>query len=199
MTSLQQIYADAQAKWRELQESELPVFFVGSATCGRAAGATEVLERLRSHIKAEKIKANVIEVGCLGPCSFEPLVIVQKSGAPGICYANVGPDEIIQILENYVLGDDPCPQWALGTMTPGQINGIVDFNEHPLMRRQVRNVLRNCGLIDPENVNHYLARDGYRGFLQALEIGPDKALGEVKESGLRGLPGCSRDNKISDL
>jgi len=52
MTSLQQIYTEAQAQWRELQESELPVFFVGAATCGRAAGATEVLQQLRSCIWA---------------------------------------------------------------------------------------------------------------------------------------------------
>ena len=190
MTSLKQIYTQAQAQWRELQESELPVFFVGAATCGRAAGATEVLQSLRNHIKAGKINALVIEVGCLGPCSFEPLVIVHKSGTPRVCYANVGPDQIIHILENHVLGDDPCAQWALGKMTPGQLNGIEDFNEHPMMRRQVRNILRNCGLIDPENVHHYLARDGYRGFLQALEIGPDKTLEEVKTAGLRGRGGA---------
>jgi NADH:ubiquinone oxidoreductase subunit F (NADH-binding)/ferredoxin/(2Fe-2S) ferredoxin len=190
MTSLQQIYTEAQAQWRELQESELPVFFVGAATCGRAAGATEVLQCLRDHIKAKKINARVIEVGCLGPCSFEPLVIVHKSGKPRVCYANVGPDQIFHILENHVLGDDPCDQWALGKMTPGQLNGIDDFDEHPMMRRQVRNILRNCGLIDPENVHHYLARDGYRGFLQALEIGPDKTLEEVKLAGLRGRGGA---------
>jgi NADH-quinone oxidoreductase subunit F len=190
MSLLRQIYTKTQAQWRELQESELPVFYVGAATCGRAAGATEVLQVLRDHIKAKKINALVVEVGCLGPCSFEPLVIVHKSGTPRVCYANVGPDRIIQILENYVLGDDPCAQWALGKMTPGQLNGINDFNEHPMMRRQVRNILRNCGLIDPENVHHYLARDGYRGFLQALEIGPDKTLQEVKKAGLRGRGGA---------
>jgi NADH-quinone oxidoreductase subunit F len=190
MTSLQQIYTKAQAQWRELQESELPVFYVGAATCGRAAGATEVLQHLRSHIKTRKINAKVIEVGCLGPCSFEPLVIVHKSGTPRVCYANIGPDEVIQILEKHVLGNDPCAKWALGTMTPGQLNGINDFNDHPMMRRQVRNILRNCGLIDPENVHHYLARDGYRGFLQALEIGPDKTLEEVKTAGLRGRGGA---------
>jgi NADH-quinone oxidoreductase subunit F len=190
MTSLQQIYIEAKEEWRQLQESEIPVFFVGAATCGRAAGATEVLEVLRDRIGRKKINAKVIEVGCLGPCSFEPLVIVHKSGSPRVCYANVGPDEIVQILENYVLGDDPCSQWALGTITPGKLDGIKDFNEHPMIRRQVRNILRNCGLIDPENVHHYLARDGYRGFLHALEIGPDKTLGEVKMAGLRGRGGA---------
>ncbi len=187
---LRQVFTEAQAQWRKLQDSEIPIFFVGAATCGRAAGAGEVLQRLRSHIEAKKLNAQVVEVGCLGPCSFEPLVIVHKSGAPRICYGNVGPDEIIHILENHVLGDDPCKQWALGKMTPGQLDGIDDFDAHPMMRRQVRNILRNCGLIDPENPYHYLARDGYRGFLQALEIGPDKTLEEVKAAGLRGRGGA---------
>ncbi len=190
MTLLQQAFTEAQAQWRKLQESEVPIFFVGAATCGRAAGAGEVLQSLRSHIEAKKLKAQVVEVGCLGPCSFEPLVIVHKSGAPRICYGNVGPNEIIHILENHVLGDDPCSQWALGKMTPGQLDGIDDFNEHPMMRRQVRNVLRNCGLIDPENPYHYLACEGYRGFLHALDIGPDKTLEEVKAAGLRGRGGA---------
>ncbi len=190
MTSLQQAFTKAQSQWRKLQESEVPIFFVGAATCGRAAGATEVLQCLRSSITAKKLNALVVEVGCLGPCSFEPLVIVHKSGAPRVCYGNIGPDEIIHILENYVLGDDPCSEWALGKMTPGQLDGIDDFDTHPMMRRQVRNVLRNCGLIDPENVHHYLARDGYRGFMQALQIGPDETLEEVKAAGLRGRGGA---------
>jgi len=190
MTLLQEVFDKAGAQWRKLEVSNIPVFFVGAATCGRAAGAGEVLERLRSHIKARAIDALVVEVGCLGLCYLEPLVIVHKPGAPRVCYGNIGPDEIIHILENHVLGDDPCAQWALGKMTPGQLEGIGDFNDHPMMRRQVRRILRNCGLINPENVHHYLARDGYRGFLRALELGPDKTLEEVKAAGLRGRGGA---------
>ncbi len=190
MTSLQQVCSKAKAQWDKLQDSEVPVFFVGAATCGRAAGATDVLQALRSRIKQEKLDVLVVEVGCLGPCSFEPLVTVHKSGSPRVCYGNVGPDDVIHILEKHVLGDDPCARWALGKMTPGQLDGIDDFAAHPMMRRQVRNILRNCGLINPENVHHYLARDGYRGFLKALELGPDKVLEEVKAAGLRGRGGA---------
>jgi len=199
MTSLQQAYTAARAQWEKLQASEVPIFFVGAATCGRAAGATEVLQALRGRIEQDKLDVLVVEVGCLGPCSFEPLVIVHKSGSARICYGNVGPDEVIRILENHVLGDDPCAQWALGKMTvcPNerltaslQTDGIEDLSAHPMMRPQVRNILRNCGLIDPENVHHYLARDGYQGFLKALELGPEKTLDQVKASGLRGRGGA---------
>src|SRR3972149_8094917 len=101
MTSLQQNYPRAYAHWRRLEDSKVPVFFVGAATCGRAAGAAEVLEHLRRRIKTKKLNVIVVEVGCLGPCSFEPLVIVHKPGAPRICYGNVGPGEVIRILGNY--------------------------------------------------------------------------------------------------
>ncbi|MFQ6111321.1 MAG: NADH-quinone oxidoreductase subunit F, partial [Nitrospinota bacterium] len=190
MTSLQDAYSKAEAQWRELVGGEVPVFFVGAATCGRAAGAGEVLAHLRSEIEARGVEARVIEVGCLGPCSLEPLMIVHKPGSPRVCYGGIGPREAARILERHVLGDDPCAKLALGKMTPGELDGIGDFSEHPMLRGQVRNVLRNCGQIDPENVYHYLAREGYRGFLKALEMGPDRTLEEVRASGLRGRGGA---------
>jgi NADH-quinone oxidoreductase subunit F len=173
-----------------LQTSSVPVLYVGTATCGRAAGAGDVIARIQTEIWNKNIDVKLVQVGCLGLCCFEPLVVVQKPGSPQVCYGNVDPDKIARILEKYVLGDDPCAEWALGTMTPGELDGIGKFSEHPMMTRQVRHVLRNCGVINPKDMSHYLARDGYRGFLRALELGPDKTLEEVKESGLRGRGGA---------
>lgn len=195
MTSLQQVCTKAKARWDELQDSKVPVFFVGAATCGRAAGATDVLEALREYIERKKLDIKVVEVGCLGPCSFEPLVIVHKSGSPRVCYGNVGPDQVIRILENYVLGDDSSlaggPELQISNFGfPISTAPALDAGIREMMRRQVRNILRNCGLIDPQNVHHYLARDGYRGFLKALELGPDKVLQEIKAAGLRGRGGA---------
>ena len=190
MSSLQQAYAEADKQWHALENSETPVFMVGAATCGRAAGAGDVLTRLRETLDQRGADATVIEAGCLGPCSYEPLVIVQKPGSPRVLYAKVGPDEIEAILNRYALGDDPCAEWALGTMDGERLDGVAPLIEHPLMRGQTRNVLRNCGQIDPENVGHYLARDGYRGLLRALEIGDEKTVAEVEASGLRGRGGA---------
>jgi len=190
MRSLKEHYSEAADQWEALQTSSTPVLYVGAATCGRAAGAGDVIKRLQAEIRDKRIDAKVVEVGCLGLCCFEPLVVVHKPGSPQVCYGNVDPDKIASILEKYVLGNDPCAQWALGTMTPGELKGIGKFSEHPMMTGQVRHVLRNCGVIDPIDMSHYLARDGYRGFLQALELGPDKTLEEVKEAGLRGRGGA---------
>jgi NADH-quinone oxidoreductase subunit F len=190
MNALAERYAAAEQSWHALEASRVPIFFVGAATCGRAAGAGETLERLRAEIQARAVEAQVIETGCLGPCSLEPLVIVHKPDAPRLCFGNVGATEIVQILQRHVLGDDPCAEWALGTLTPGSVDGIGAFTDHPMMRGQVRRVLRNCGLIDPENVEHYLARDGYRAFLRALEVGPEQVLDLVKRAGVRGRGGA---------
>lgn len=190
MTSLQQAFSKAQAQWQNLEYSNVPVFFVGSATCGRAAGASELLNSLRTHLQTQAIEAQVVEVGCLGLCYLEPLVIVHKPGVASVCYGEVSPERMIEILDKHVLGDDPCGQWALGTMSPGELDGIGEIKDFPMMRAQVRRVLRNCGIIDPESLEHYLARDGYRGFLHALDIGPEKALEQVKASGLRGRGGA---------
>lgn len=190
MNPLEERYQEAASEWRQLEESDSPVFLVGAATCGRAAGAADVLQALEEVIAEKGVKAQVIEVGCLGPCFLEPLVIVQKPGMARVCYGNVGALEIKAIFNNYILGNDPCAQWALGKMGPGAVDGIADLEAHPVIQRQVRRILRNCGIIDAENLNHYLARDGYRGFLRALELGSDKTLEEVKNAGLRGRGGA---------
>ena len=190
MTALEQARKKALVEWQYLEESSAPVFFVGAATCGRAAGAVDVLKQLRGEIAARNLDAQVVEVGCLGPCSLEPLVIVHKEGAPRICYGNVGPKEIVEILERHVLGTDPCAEYAVGIMSEGEVPGVGRFEDHPIIRHQVRNILRNCGRIDPENIAHYLAQDGYAGFAKALEMGGDSALEEVRTAGLRGRGGA---------
>lgn len=190
MTRFNDVYARAQAEWAALESSPAPVFFVGAATCGVAAGAGEVIEALDGEIAKRGVDAKVVKVGCLGPCSLEPLVIVHKPGKPRVCYGPVDKKSAVRLLEAYVLGDDPCADMALGSISEGTVDGIGQFMEHPMLRGQVRRILGNCGQIDPENVAHYLARGGYRGFLKALEAGGDACLAEVKQAGLRGRGGA---------
>src|SRR5512139_1926789 len=103
MTSLDQAYATARERWQALEHSPEPVFFVGAATCGRAAGAVETLDCLRTEIQAGNLDAQIIETGCMGPCSLEPLMVVHKPGAPRVCFGKVGPTEARQILQRHVL------------------------------------------------------------------------------------------------
>jgi len=190
MTFLNTRYEAARKEWQDLRAAAHPVIYVGAATCGRAAGAGAVIDYLRDAVTVGQLTAQIIEVGCLGPCYLEPLVIVQKPGMPRICYGNIGIAEMEGLVARFLKGDDVCRQWALGTLDDAEVDGIAPLSEHPVMARQVRRIFSNCGIIDPENFNHYLARGGYRGFLHALEIGREKTLDEVRRSGLRGRGGA---------
>jgi NADH-quinone oxidoreductase subunit F len=184
------IRTKAISEWESLGKSTSPVIFIGTATCGRAAGADTVLEAINAALERHKIKANITQVGCLGLCYAEPLVDIIKPGRPRIHYGNLTPELAAQLVEEYLVKDNPHPDLALGTTGNGRLPNIPNLYELPVLKPQVRIALRNCGLIDPENINHYIARGGYRGLTRALEMTPEAVISEVQESGLRGRGGA---------
>ena len=185
-----EIRSRAVSEWEALEHSDRPRILIGTATCGRAAGAMAVLETINRELKRYKIKAIVMQVGCIGPCYAEPLVNIIKPGRPHIYYANVIPELAAQLIGDYLVKDDPRPDLALGTVGDDGVAGIPKLFDLPMLRSQPRIVLRNCGLIDPENINHYIARDGYSGLVRALGMKPEAVIEEVKKSGLRGRGGA---------
>ena len=180
----------AEAEWEAFEKSEKPRILIGAATCGRSAGALDVLQTINDELAKHGIDAIVLQVGCIGLCYLEPLVNIIKPGRPCICYANITPEIAPRLVENYLIKDDPCPDLALGTIGDGDIDGIPRFHDLPMLKSQVRVILRNCGIIDPENINHYIIIGGYSGLDQAIRMGPEKIIEEIKESGLRGLGGA---------
>ena len=182
--------AGAQRKWEKLQNTSHPVVYVGAGSCGRAAGATEVVAALKNHIKRRKINARIVEVGCIGPCYLEPLVDFQMPKKPRISYSNVTPELAVQLLDSFVAGGEIPSPHLLGHFGDNALDGIPKFFDHPMLQSQVRVVLRNCGIIDPEDIDHYLARDGYQGIEKALSVKPEKVIETVKNAGLRGRGGA---------
>jgi NADH-quinone oxidoreductase subunit F len=177
-------------QWDDLQNSRKPRILVGTATCGRSAGAGDVLERFRQKLQDHALDCHLIEVGCIGLCYAEPIVCVTKPPRPTICYAEVTPERAEEIVEAYLAGDDPLADYALGTVGQGSIDGIPPLFETPVFKPQVRRTLRNCGLIDPTQISHYIANGGYGGLVNALNLGPERVIEEVKNSGLRGRGGA---------
>ena len=193
MNKLKTRIREARRKWAALQESKVPLIYVGTATCGRAAGAMEVIAAVRQTLKENRRKAKIIEVGCIGPCYLEPLMDIALPDTPRISYGNVNPAKARAIIKSYLLEGDPRPNYAIGHFGNGNrpaVEGIPAFFDLPMLKPQVRVVLRNCGLIDPENIDHYLANDGYAGFLAALDKTPEDVIAIVKEAGLRGRGGA---------
>jgi NADH-quinone oxidoreductase subunit F len=185
-----EIQSQAIAEWEALERSDKPRILIGAATCGRAAGAMAVLEAINQELARHKIEALVTQVGCIGLCYAEPLVDIIKPNRPRICYPNVTPETVSQLIEDYIINDNPRPDLALGTIGEDGIEGIPKLFELPMLKPQVRVALRNCGIIDPENINHYIARDGYSGLVKVLGMAPEAVIDEVKKSGLRGRGGA---------
>jgi len=188
--SFDEIQNQAMSEWGALQRSEKPRILVGTATCGRAAGAMAVLEAINRELSRLSIDATVTQVGCIGICYAEPLVDIIKPNRPRICYGSVTPEIVPQLIEDYIINDNPRPELALGTIGEDSINGIPKLFELPVFKPQVRISLRNCGHIDPTDIKQYIANDGYSGLVKALAMTPEEVIEEVKKSGLRGRGGA---------
>jgi NADH-quinone oxidoreductase subunit F len=184
-----EIQRQANSEWEALQQSEKPRILIGTATCGRAAGATDVVKAFQREIKRQNAEAIITQVGCLGLCYAEPLVVITKPDNFSVCYANVTPEIVPRLVEGYLLGDDPCLELALGTFEISK-GGVPFIPELPRFESELRLILRHCGYVDPENINQYIANGGYSGLVKALGMPPEEIIAEIKLSGLRGLGGA---------
>jgi len=187
-----EIRSRAVSEWEALKHSDKPCILIGTATCGQAAGALPVLEAINSKLLQHDIKANIIQVGCIGLCYAEPLVTITKPGKPAIFYGNVTPEIAARLIEDYIVNDNPRPDLALGTVGDDniEIEGIPKLFELPIFKSQRRIILKHCGLIDPENINHYIANGGYTSLSRSLAMQQEELLEEVRRSGLRGRGGA---------
>jgi NADH-quinone oxidoreductase subunit F len=180
----------AQNKWEELETTILTVR-IGTPTCGRAAGSLDTLQAFQERIEKEGVEAHIIEVGCMGLCFAEPLVLIHnpQSGIPPILYGPITEEHVQRLVEGFILGDDPCLELALGTVEFKE-DGTPYIPEMPRFEIEERLILKNCGYIDPLNIEHYLARGGYLTLQQALQREPEKVVSEVEQARLRGRGGA---------
>jgi NADH-quinone oxidoreductase subunit F len=177
----------AASEWEALQQK--PHILVGTATCGRAAGALDVAKTFEAEIRRQGIDAPVIPVGCMGLCYAEPLVVITKPDNFSVCYANIATESVRRLVEGYVAGDDPCFELALGTFEVADGNA-PSIPELPRFEHELRHILRHCGYVNPESINHYIGRGGYGSVVKALGMAPSEIISEIKRSGLRGRGGA---------
>ncbi|MCJ7546722.1 MAG: NADH-quinone oxidoreductase subunit F, partial [Deltaproteobacteria bacterium] len=188
--NLDDLRQGAQKKWEALEEST-PTVRIGTPTCGRAAGALDTLQAFRERIEKERVEARIIEVGCMGLCFAEPLVIIHnpRSGLPPILYGFITHQHVQRLVEGFILGDDPCLELALGTVE-FKDSGVPFIPEMPRFEIEERLILRNCGYIDPLDIEHYLARGGYLTLQKALQMEPVAIIKEIEQAKLRGRGGA---------
>jgi len=184
------VRSEARRRWERFDNPARPRILVGAGTCGRAAGAVGGMEALRGELKRHSIEADIHEVGCLGLCYAEPLMEFSRNGAPRILYSNATAENVPRLVEDYFVRGVFDGEGALAVMGSQGYKGVPTFTDLPMMAGQVRIVSRNCGLIDPQDINHYIARDGYAGLAAALEMTGDEVIETVRTSGLRGRGGA---------
>jgi len=187
--TFEEIQRQAKAEWDSQYHGEVAHILIGTATCGRAAGALPVVEAFSKELAKSGVQAKISEVGCIGLCSLEPLVTIIKPDSFAVCYNNVTPQVVPTLFEGYVVGDDPCLDIALGTLDGGD-GAPVYIPELLRFEHEHRLLMRNCGYIDPSNINHYIANGGYNSLGKALSMQPDAIIDEIKRSGLRGRGGA---------
>ena len=157
---------------------------VAMATCGIASGAKEVMNVLAKECGKQKVQATVSQVGCMGYCYAEPTIEIRKPGMAPVVFGYVTPVKAEEIVSKYVVGNE---------MVDGVIPvnyETIDANPTEFKQKQLRIALRNCGFINPENIDEYIARDGYRALASVLgENNPMASIDAIKKSGLRGRGG----------
>ena len=188
--SFEEIKEQAILQWKIMQQSEKIRILIGMGTCGRAAGAEDILDALDQELAKKNIQVDILPVGCIGLCYAEPLIEVIKPGKPSVLYGNLNTELMSEIIADYLIADNPRPDLAIGTRGDGTLDGIPKLFDLPVLKPQVRISLRNCGNIDPENINHYIANGGYEGLAKAVRMKPQEVIDEIKKSGLRGRGGA---------
>ncbi|MEE4215885.1 MAG: NADH-ubiquinone oxidoreductase-F iron-sulfur binding region domain-containing protein [Bacteroidales bacterium] len=180
----------AKDEWNELLRGDKPVILVGNATCGRSAGAGAVLNVFRDRIRESGHACKLHEVGCIGMCYNEPIVAISKPGKPLLFFSEVSPDEASDLFDSYIVRDEKAGARVIGSLGEEGSGAYDNLWDKSDMKPQVRLVLNNCGLIDPGNLNHYLANKGYQGLKLSLGLKPQEIIDNIRESGLRGRGGA---------
>ena len=190
--NFEQIKKQADAQWANFAGRDRPRVLVGTATCGRAAGALEVLSAFEDEFRRRPIPGGVqtVEVGCHGLCYGEPFVEIRGSDGRRVLYQEVEPGAVPELVESHVRNGRPVLDRALAVMEGRPLEGLPRFADLPATKNQVRMVLRNCGHVDPTKIDHYIANGGYSGLVGAMQMGPERIIEQIKASGLRGRGGA---------
>lgn len=169
-----------------------PVYRNDIVVCGgtgcNSANSQQVLKALRAEISQRGLEKDVrvIPTGCRGLCAMGPVLQIFPTGVFYNCVQTTDvPDIVEQTLINGKLVERLCFRDPIKKVR------LPRYLDIPFYRRQARIALRNCGLIDPQNIEEYIANDGYRGLDKALnELSPDEVIEIIKDSGLRGRGGA---------
>ncbi|MCI8497221.1 MAG: NADH-quinone oxidoreductase subunit F, partial [Clostridiales bacterium] len=162
------------------------VLVCGGTGC-TSSNSEMIIEALKREIEANGLaeEVNVVRTGCFGLCALGPIMIVYPEGC---FYSMVKVDDIPEIVEEHLLKGRIVTRLLYQETV--QEDNIKSLNDTPFYKKQQRVALRNCGVINPEIIDEYIAYDGYQALAKCLtEMTPDDVIQCIKDSGLRGRGG----------
>lgn len=166
---------------------KMQLLVCGGTGCRASASAT-IVEKLNESLKAHGLTedAQVVTTGCFGFCEKGPIVKVIPDNT---FYTQVRPEDAEEIVAEHILKGRKVAR--LLYENPETQEHVSDSRHMGFYQKQMRIALRNCGVIDPENIDEYIAREGYSALAQVIsDLTPEQAIDMVKQSGLRGRGGA---------
>ena len=154
---------------------------VGMGTCGVSAGGEQIFNEMKRVITANHLDIELSETGCMGMCYEEPLIEVQDD-ADNFLYAKMSVDKVGRLIDEHIVHDHPVNKWIVRSKEHSE--------EDSFLKKQVRIVLRNCGEINPNSIDEYIALGGYDAVQQVLNNHSRlDVIDIISKSGLRGRGG----------
>lgn len=154
---------------------------VGQGSCGIATGAKKTAAEFVNQIKEKGINNVIVDkTGCIGTCFLEPIVdIYDDNGYLETRYIKIQPDKVAEIVDKHIIGGTPVNEYS------------ISKEDQDFISKQKKIVLRNCGIINPEKIEEYIAVGGYEAVRKVLtSMTQDEVIEEIKISGLRGRGGA---------
>lgn len=185
-------------KIRELKRQELDLrvnlkantrekhILVCHGTGCTSSKSPKIIENFRKILKEKGIEnVKIIQTGCFGLCAKGPIVIIRPED---VFYAHVKPEDCEEIVNTHIIDGKIVERLLCKDIDQTIVKRLDELNFY---KKQKRIALKNCGIIDPENIDEYIAFDGYRALEKVLlEMTPEEVIKEVTESGLRGRGGA---------
>lgn len=188
LIKVRQLVAEEGEKLSKKTGYRKQILVCGGTGCN-SSGSKKVINALESELSKQGIDKEVLVVktGCFGLCALGPILIVYPEGA---FYAQATPDGVARIVEEHIKNGNIVKD-LLYQETIHSDGSIISLSETNFYKKQLRIALRNCGVINPEDINEYIATDGYQALAKVLtQMSPDDVIQELLDSGIRGRGGA---------
>ena len=193
MKSLEEIHKIREEKKKELDlrintkaDTREKHILVCHGTGCTSSKSPQILENFNKIIKEKNIEnVRVIKTGCFGLCAKGPIVIIRPEDT---FYAGVTPDDCEEIIQTHIIDGNKVERLLAKDIDGTKVNSLDELNFY---KKQKRIALKNCGVINPEEIDEYIAFDGYKALEKVLkEMSPDDVIKTISDSGLRGRGGA---------